>query len=356
MVDIRTAIRNIVDDPYEWPADEDTVSDPRNDVPPTFLERIRAATYVGDDIKNIPPPTPLIDGWLDLDSTAVLYGSSGGGKTFIAIDWALSVSTGSWWMRNAVHQGPVVYVVAEGASGIGMRVTSWQTDRRVHTAGDIRWVTIPINLFTPDWTAAFVEYVTEVQPALVVFDTLARSMVGGDENLARDVGIVVDNADKVRRVSNACVLIVHHSGKDEAAGARGSSALKAAMNTEVEVKTSDGVIYLKATKQKDSATDGDLRLSLDVVGDSCVLHPYRGGAAVPDGAIQMLADLISICDEDGVSSSVWRRSTDVAERSFYRWQKQLVEDGLAAKHGSRSAARYIPTEQGVSVIQAREEA
>jgi len=334
----------------EWDDPEEERPEP---APPTLLERIKAATYVGEAIKNIPAPAPLIDGWLDLDTIAVLYGPSGHGKSFLALDFALSVATGSWWMRNAVRQGPVIYVAAEGASGLGIRVTAWQTRRNTTIVGEVHWVTIPVNLMHADWTAALVEFVQEVEPVFVVFDTLARSMVGGDENLARDTGIVIDNAERVRRASGACVMVVHHAGKDLAAGARGSSAIKAAMSTEIEVTKADEIIYVRATKQKDAATGDELRLTLELVEDSCVLAPYRGidASKLPPDALQMLKDLVSVVDEDGISAAVWRRTTTVAERSFYRHAKSLVEMGLTAKHGHRAQARYIPTEQGLSYLE-----
>jgi hypothetical protein len=319
----------------------------------SLLERIKAATYVGEAIKSIPPPRPLIDTWLDLDTIAVLYGPSGAGKSFLALDYALSVATGSWWMRNAVVQGPVVYVAAEGASGIGIRVSAWQRSRNTPLVGEVHWVTIPVNLMQADWTAAFIAFVQEIQPVFVIFDTLARSMVGGDENTAQDTGIVVDNAEKVRRACGACVLIVHHSGKEVERGARGSSALKAAMSTEIEMSSADDIVYVKATKQKDSATGDEMRLALERVEDSCVLTPYRGSdsSRLPPDAVQMLRDLIAISDTDGVSATTWRSSSDVAHRSFWRHLKTLIEVGLCAKHGQRTQARYQPTEQGFSYLE-----
>ena len=59
----------------------------------TPLERLRAALVTGDQIKELPRTAPLIEGVLDLDSTAVLYGRPGIGKSFIALDWGLSVAT-----------------------------------------------------------------------------------------------------------------------------------------------------------------------------------------------------------------------------------------------------------------------
>jgi len=185
-----------------------------------------------------------------------------------------------------------------------------------------------------------------------VGDTFARCMVGGDENSAKDVGVAVENAERLRRASGGCVLLVHHSGKDVAAGARGSSALRAAVATEIECSHLDGVTTLKQTKQKDHEAGEPYRFALVPVGDSCALDRYTGaGQEVSAGAVELLAELAAIvADDDGVSGSVWRASSAVAERSFYRWQKQLLDKGYCHKAGAKSQARYTVSEQGKQVL------
>lgn len=73
-------------------------------------------------------------------------------------------------------------------------------------------------------------------PALIIIDTFARNF-GGDENSAADVGHFIREVDRhLRRNWNASVLILHHSGKDGEREARGSSALKGAVDVEYVLK------------------------------------------------------------------------------------------------------------------------
>jgi hypothetical protein len=321
---------------------------------PTYADRLRAALVTGDDIKSIPAPAPLVNGVLDLDSLNLLYGPSGCTKTFVALDLALSVATSTWWHGREVHGGPVLYIVAEGLGGIGARVDAWQRQRRVLTCGKAFWLPMAVSLMDATKVDGLVELVRGMKPSprLVVVDTFARCMVGGDENTAKDVGAAVENAERLRRASGACILIVHHSGKDATAGARGSSALRAAVATEIECSHADGVTTLRQTKQKDHEAGEPVRLALVPVGDSCALDRYSGGGGeLPAGAVEMLAELAAIADEDGVSASVWRASSAVAERSFYRWQKQLIERGYCHKAGVKSQARYTLTEQGKQAVE-----
>ena len=72
------------------------------------------------DVKDLPPPSYLIEPILPAGSLAVLYGPSSVGKTFLALDMALCVATGTDWLDHyPVKKGLVVYVMAEGIGGLG---------------------------------------------------------------------------------------------------------------------------------------------------------------------------------------------------------------------------------------------
>jgi len=55
--------------------------------------------------------------------------------------------------------------------------------------------------------------------------------------------------------SDPNIMLIHHSGKDVARGARGHSSLRAAVDTEIELTRDDfGVITAEVTKQCDGPT------------------------------------------------------------------------------------------------------
>lgn len=56
---------------------------------------------------------------------------------------------------------------------------------------------------------------------LIVADTLSRIMGNGDENTAPDIADLVRNPDVLRRRAGSNIMLIHHSGKDAARGARG---------------------------------------------------------------------------------------------------------------------------------------
>lgn len=334
-------------EPDERPAVSERASPDADAPPPTPANRFRSALVRGDAIRDMPCPAPLVAGLFDLDTLALLYGPSGGGKTFVALDVALSVATSTWWHGRAVAAGPVLYVVAEGLGGMGVRVDAWQQRRQVWTCGEVAWLPMAVNLLDGPQVGGLATIIDEFKPLLVVVDTFARCVAGGDENSAMDVGVAIEHAEHLRRVCGSCVLLVHHSGKDPTAGARGSSALRAAVSTEVECRQADGAVTLTTTKQRDHESGAVIQFATVPVGESLALEPYRGQQPeLTQGALELLAELAAIADEGGVSSSVWLASSGVAARSFYRRQKALVDFGYCHKEGPHKQARYTVSDLG----------
>ena len=177
---------------------------------------------------------------------------------------------------------------------------------------------------------------------------------------APELVTLIDAADRVRRATGACVLIVHHTGKDAGQGARGSSALRAAADTELEVKGTDtGQTTVRVTKAKDSLPIQPIRLVrtiVDVTIDgtettSCVLlpdHGQRDAEQLTGKAEVALATLGRIEVPGGIASTVWMRSAvdeGMSERSFYEARKALVDRGLVVNLGSEKRPQYLTAER-----------
>lgn len=197
----------------------------------------------------------LVEGLLERGAMSVVYGESNSGKTFFALDVTLHIALAQDWHGRRVQGGAVVYVAAEGGGAIRKRLAAF----RKHHGLDGReipfaLVPCPVNLLNPnaDTTPlieliASVERATGAAPVCVVIDTLSRALGGGNENAPDDMGAFVRNVDRIRSATGAHLLIVHHSGKDKAKGARGHSSLRAATDTEIEIADQ----IARATKQRD---------------------------------------------------------------------------------------------------------
>lgn len=237
---------------------------------------------------EIEPVTDLRDfvqGLLMEQSSVVVYGRSNAGKTFWATDLALHVAAGLTWAGRRVERGGVIYCVLEGGAGFRNRVSAWKMKHALDDS-EIPFAAIPsgMNLLDPDAdTSRLIDAIKtaaskfDIPVKLVVIDTLARAMAGGNENAPDDMGALVLNIDRIRSETGSAVLSIHHTGKDEAKGARGHSSLQAAVDTEIEVVAEDGSDIKTATlvKQREGAKGAVFEFSLEIVqlGENRYLEP-----------------------------------------------------------------------------------
>lgn len=221
----------------------------------------------------------LVKGWLDRGASSVVYGESNVGKTFFALNLALHVAAGDDWRGHRVPRGekwagPVLYVAAEGGSGINNRIEAMRHEhpdmmQRIDENGDFLLLSEALDLCTSMdaeyLVGAIRDSITDKPPSLIVIDTLARTMGGGDENTAKDMGQFIRSIDMLRKETGAHVMVIHHSGKDASKGARGSGSLRAAVDTEIELTRNDGVVMAEARKQRDMPCDGVFAYTLKSV-------------------------------------------------------------------------------------------
>jgi len=206
----------------------------------------------------------LVEDVITARGLSVMYGESNSGKSFMACDMSCHIGTGRDWLGKRTVQGAVLYVAGEGSESIKLRVLAW---RQLHGATPALAI-VPVSVNLLDAKADLnrvadackaVESRYGMPVSLIVIDTLARAFGGGNENASEDMGAVIAHADKLREISGAHVLFIHHSGKDAAKGSRGHSSLKAATDTEIEV-VGDSETKLHTatiTKQRDLGSKGD---------------------------------------------------------------------------------------------------
>lgn len=212
-------------------------------------------------------PEWIIRGVLPRAGLAVIYGASGSGKTFLTLDMAGAVAQGADWRGCKTAGGRVVYVVAEGAGGFRKRVKAYCHERGLDPDSvEILVIADVPNFLDKADIKLLIEAIKKVGPvAMIVIDTYARVMAGGNENDAKDTGQAVAHCDALHRVFKALVVLVHHSGKDASKGARGSGALRAAADLEIEVVQTREYRAATITKMKDAEDGAEYRFRLSEV-------------------------------------------------------------------------------------------
>jgi putative DNA primase/helicase len=192
-----------------------------------------------DDFAAQPAPIAwLVKHWVQAGALIMVHGPSGGGKTFVVLDWCLRMAAGmDDWCGSKVRPGSVVYLAGEGHHGLRGRVAAW---KHHHQAGRLSmWLSRDgCDLNTPTGYAKVVEQVRMLpkMPAIIVVDTLHR-FLSGDENSAQDTKTMLDACGALMREFSCAVLLVHHTGVSEEAQhrARGSSAWRGALDIEVSI-------------------------------------------------------------------------------------------------------------------------
>ncbi len=189
-----------------------------------------------DFLMEMEPPEYAIEKILPKEGFGVAYGPSGHGKSFCMIDMALCMAHGKDWHGHKVNgKYRVLYIVGEGASGLGKRIQAWHSAHGLdHRSVVFKALPTAVNML--DDKADLPALMETIQEAgsfdIIIIDTLARAFVGGDENDAKDMGVFVGNCDKVRVAIGGIVIAVHHTGKNFENGARGSYSLKCALDFE----------------------------------------------------------------------------------------------------------------------------
>ncbi|MBD0274075.1 MAG: AAA family ATPase [Acetobacteraceae bacterium] len=189
---------------------------------------------------HAPARVHLLEGLLAPGEFSVWWGGAKCGKTFLLarLGYGLALGQGMW--GRAAERCPVLYLAAEGASGFRHRVAALCAELGDAT-GAFHFIAQSADLFAADADVGHViEAAKAVGARLVVVDTLARVMPGGNEDKAQDMGLVVANFDRIREEAGAHVAVVHHGLKNGGDLPRGSGALVGAADLVVAISRGDG--------------------------------------------------------------------------------------------------------------------
>jgi putative DNA primase/helicase len=218
-------------------------------------------------------PSPiswLVKKWLQADALIMVHGPSGGGKTFVVLDWCLRIASGmSDWCGHKVHPGNVVYLAGEGHHGLRGRVAAWKHHHK--SASLSMWLSKDgCDLNTPTGYLKVVDQVRMLPdlPKVIVVDTLHR-FLAGDENSAQDAKTMLDACNSLMSEFHCSVILVHHTGvSDEAQHrARGSSAWRGALDIEISIVPGkdDLPLQIIQRKSKDAEIASPVHVALQQV-------------------------------------------------------------------------------------------
>jgi hypothetical protein len=180
----------------------------------------------------------LVPGLVPAAAVGLLIAPQSLGKSFLAIDLALSVAFGVPWLgRTPVDGGPALFVLAEGQAAFPVRLASWLVDHRLLEASFTRRKLSDAlqgraviaqsapHLDDPRLVDGLIKSIRAFGSRVVVLDTLGRLLGGeqSDDNNDTANGVMRD-LHEVAVATGATVLLVHHTGHENKGRARGASA------------------------------------------------------------------------------------------------------------------------------------
>jgi hypothetical protein len=288
------------------------------------------------------PPGWIIKAVLPKGELVVLFGESGSGKSFVALDLCMSIARGEPWREHRTKQGQVVYIAAEGGGGFRKRLKAYAAHHEIDLAG------VPFDVIhgVPNFLqrADAVDVARSIAKggpvSVVVVDTFAQVMPGANENASEDMGVALAHCRGIHRATGATIMLVHHSGKDTTKGARGWSGLRAAADAEIEVVRGPAGRAIRVTKQKD--------------GDDMSLWGFDL-KVIPLG-LDEDGDTIDSCVAVEAEVPVFTKAGTVSAKTTGKWERLVLDvvgeialgqtSGIEIEHVIEEVARRAPAPEG----------
>jgi hypothetical protein len=311
------------------------------------------------EMEEMPTPTGIVEGVITAGSHAALVGPPGCGKGLIALDMLCSLALRAPWQGIPTKGGACVYLAAEKARLNGPRLRAWKDYHGVEGSIPIRFLPDHISLIEGRGYRLVIDALHRVMDELgepvvaLTIDTLAKTILPGDENNTAEMGMFLLAIQRIREATGCFVLTQHHmnaGGERE----RGNTSLRGDVDMMIFAKNEDGLVRLSCEKSNSDDFDP---ISLRVL-----IHSPAALVVTATQAWQYSRQELSLNErqaleslprdffEDGASATAWAKACGVAERSFYRVAKSLVSKGYAMRVVRGRSAHYKITASGQDAI------
>lgn len=297
-----------------------------------------------------------------------IYAPPNVGKSFWALELAVSIASGKPdFLSQAIHPDyrstPVVYIAGEALPTNIRRISSWYSTDQIDTKDNLHFMDrATVNLGDPRTTTELKRDLKQIQPTLIVVDTLRSSFPNLAENESDDAQKMLHHCQSILATCppHAALLFVHHSGKIKEAGLRGSSSFAGGVDAlflmEHASPTSD-TILVKCEKQRTAArVDAHpFRLRLfhsEVTGRSARPEPVfheddpleeEEESVDEDNTRSEIQGLIQL-HPNGVRPSelVQLLGGTIKDRSLRRALNQLAQEGIIERRREGNGFVYAP--------------
>ena len=233
-------------------------------------------------LQQRPPLAWTVAGLFQPSSLGMIVGNFGIGKTYAALDMAVSVARGETWLGRQTTAGPVLVIDEE--SGERRLSDRLAMVLRGHEAGGD----------TPVYAYSFANFsllddlgiremlaaIQHIGPKLIVIDALMDLIPGADENKVQEVLPALKIMREIAEVTNSCALMLHHTNK--IGEYRGSSAIAGKVDVllKMEREAESNTAKFSFTKARDVEAN-DFTATMNFMGDRFWLS--EGGTVADKG-------------------------------------------------------------------------
>jgi hypothetical protein len=192
----------------------------------------------------------LVEGLWGASSVGVVGGAPKCAKTWLGLDLALSVATGTACLGRYAVPEPglvLVYLAEDALPVVRERIAGMARHRRLALAAvEVHVITAPVLRLDRDPDRARLrETIRRLRPRLLLLDPLVR-LHGIDENHAGEVAELLAYFRSLQRQFDLSVLLVHHTRKNAAEGVAAGQGLRGSGDIHA---FGDSNLYLRRTRE-----------------------------------------------------------------------------------------------------------
>ena len=297
---------------------------------------------------KLQPSEWLIEGLIEANTLCGLVGASYSGKSFLALDMALSIASGLPFHEATTAQGSVLFIAGEGNRGLLSRIEAWCRSKGINRSEVPLQISQQSILMHDDqYIRSILDEVTKLTDvSLIVIDTLASVFGSYNENNTPDMNLFITNCNKLRDAGPS-VLVAHHTGHN-GERARGNSAFYAALDTEMRVSKNKSNVELSCSKMKDAEQFDPVKFRMvacDLGNDSSSVFLQKIGDKDKPSELTPHEELALKTFKQGTNANVpdstasmekWRKlfyaghtgdNEETKKKAFQRARKTLVTKG-----------------------------
>lgn len=244
-----------------------------------YLEPQPPAGVMFDGHEASAPPRMLVKSLVPFDGIAFIGGQKGAGKTFIAVDLAVSLASGAPFLGHAIAERVgVAFLAAEGASTLANRIRVSRQQKADCDRLPIAWIPAVGDLSARRDEEAVIEKLAAVNALFlaehgvrlgaVIIDTLGAAFSMQDENSSAEANRILAALRRIGASVGAVAVPVHHFGKAEDTGLRGASAWSGG---------ADAIISVLAKRNEVTGKVSDRRIALakSRIGEEGEISPFE---------------------------------------------------------------------------------